>query len=329
MEASEVPSGLMPQLRLDELLAEVQVRLQALVETRDRMHGLLEAVVAIGSGLELGAMLRRIVEAAVELADAEYGALGVIGADQQLTEFIPVGLTPSEIRRIHHWPEGRGLLGLLIKEPRPLRLADIGMHAESSGFPDGHPAMRSFLGVPVRVRDRVFGNLYLTQKRGGGEFTEDDEALVTALGAAAGIAVENARLYDEARRQQRWQLATAEIATQLLSGASSGTALAALTRQALELSDADLVTVALPDEQRRRLTIEYAEGDGASEARGLVLPVATRCPVWSWPAGNRWSPTTSRKTSAPSSSPARPAGTSSTRSSSRSARRVTCGAPWP
>ena len=274
MEASEVPSGLMPQLRLDELLAEVQVRLQALVETRDRMHGLLEAVVAIGSGLELGAMLRRIVEAAVELADAEYGALGVIGADQQLTEFIPVGLTGSEIRAIHHWPEGRGLLGLLIKEPRPLRLADIATHAESSGFPDGHPGMRSFLGVPVRVRDRVFGNLYLTQKRGGGEFTEDDEALVTALGAAAGVAVENARLYDEARRQQRWQLATAEIATQLLSGASSGTALAALTRQALELSDADLVTVALPDEQRRRLTIEYAEGDGAAEARGLVLPVA-------------------------------------------------------
>ena len=127
--------------------------------------------------------------------------------------------------------------------------------------------------MPVRVRDRVFGNLYLTQKRGGGEFTEDDEAVVTALGAAAGVAVENARLYDEARRQQRWQLATAEIATQLLSGASSGTALAALTRQALELSDADLVTVALPDEQRRRLTVEYAEGDGAAEARGLVLPV--------------------------------------------------------
>jgi signal transduction histidine kinase len=274
VEASEVPSGLMPQLRLDELLAEVQVRLQALVETRDRMHGLLEAVVAIGSGLELGAMLRRIVEAAVELADAEYGALGVIGADQQLTEFIPVGLTGSEIRGIHHWPEGRGLLGLLIKEPRPLRLADIGTHAESSGFPEGHPAMRSFLGVPVRVRDRVFGNLYLTQKRGGGEFTEDDEAVVTALGAAVGVAVENARLYDEARRQQGWQRASAEIATQLLSGASPGTALAALTRQALELADADLVTVALPDEQRRRLTIEYAEGDGAAEARGLVLPVS-------------------------------------------------------
>src|SRR3984957_2999439 len=143
----------MPQLRLDELLAEVQGRVPPGVETRDRMHGLLEAVVAIGSGLELGAMLRRIVEAAVELADAEYGALGVIGADQQLIEFIPVGLTGSEIRAIHHWPEGRGLIGLLIKEPRPLRLADIGTHPESSGFPHGHPGVRSFLRVPVPGRE--------------------------------------------------------------------------------------------------------------------------------------------------------------------------------
>jgi GAF domain-containing protein len=196
--------GLLPQLRLDDLLAELQSRLDAVLATRDRMHGLLEAVIAIGSGLELEAMLRRIVEAAVKLVDARYGALGVIGEDQQLTEFIPVGLDADEIRAIHHWPEGRGLLGLLIKEPRPLRLADIARHEESSGFPAGHPAMRSFLGVPVRVRDQVFGNLYLTQKRGGGEFTEDDEAVLTALGAAAGVAVENARLYEEARRQQRW-----------------------------------------------------------------------------------------------------------------------------
>ena len=168
--------GLLPQLRLDDLLAELQARLEAVLGTRDRMHGLLEAVIAIGSGLELEAMLRRIVEAAVDLVDARYGALGVIGEDQRLIEFIPVGLDPEEISKIHHWPEGRGLLGLLIKEPRPLRLADIGAHQESSGFPAGHPAMRSFLGVPVRVRDRVFGNLYLTEKRGGGEFTEDDEA---------------------------------------------------------------------------------------------------------------------------------------------------------
>ena len=187
---------LLPQLQLDELLAELQGRLQAVLATRDRMRGLLEAVVAIGSGLDLESTLRRIVEAAVELVDATYGALGVIGDDRRLAEFIPVGLSQDEIGRIHHWPEGRGLLGLLIDDPRPLRLADIHAHPESSGFPDGHPPMRSFLGVPVRVRDEVFGNLYLTDKRGGGEFTEDDEAVLIALGAAAGVAVENARLYE-------------------------------------------------------------------------------------------------------------------------------------
>ncbi|HVT69806.1 MAG TPA: GAF domain-containing protein [Trebonia sp.] len=264
--------GLLPQLRLDDLLSELQARLEAVLATRDRMHGLLEAVIAIGSGLELEAMLRRIVEAAVDLVDARYGALGVIGEDQRLIEFIPVGLDAAAIGRIHHWPEGRGVLGLLIREPRPLRLADIGSHPESSGFPAGHPAMKSFLGVPVRVRDRVFGNLYLSEKRGGGEFTEDDEAVLTALGAAAGIAVENARLYEEARRQQDWQRASSELTIALLSGAPPAAVLGDLTRQVLELSGADLVTLALPGEDGRRLTLEYAEGDGADDARGLVVP---------------------------------------------------------
>jgi two-component system, NarL family, sensor histidine kinase DevS len=263
---------LLPHLRLDELLAELQARLEAVLATRDRMHGLLEAVVAIGSGLDLESTLRRIVEAAVGLVDARYGALGVIGDHQQLAEFIPVGLSPDEIGRIHHWPEGRGLIGLLIRDPRPLRLADIAGHPESSGFPDGHPPMRGFLGVPVRLRDEVFGNLYLTSKRGGGEFTEDDEAVLVALGAAAGVAIENARLYEAARRQQRWIQASAEVTTRLLSGSRPGEVLAHLTRQALELSGADLVVLALPDEEGRRLTITYAEGDGAEATRGLVLP---------------------------------------------------------
>lgn len=262
---------MLPQLRLDDLLAELQSRLEAVLATRDRMHGLLQAVIAIGSGLELEAMLRRIVEAAVDLVDARYGALGVIGEDQRLTEFIPVGLDADEISRIHHWPEGRGLLGLLIEDPRSLRLADIAAHPRSSGFPEGHPAMHTFLGVPVRVRDRVFGNLYLSEKRGGGEFTEDDEAVLTALGAAAGVAVENARLYDEARRQHRLLRASSELTMQLLSGDSPKTVLRNLTRHALELSGADLVTLALPDEDGRRLTLEFAEGDGAAEALGLVV----------------------------------------------------------
>jgi signal transduction histidine kinase len=264
---------LLPQLRLDELLAELQGRLQAVLATRDRMRGLLEAVVAVSSGLDLESTLRRITETAIELVDATYGALGVIGNDGQLAEFIPVGLSEEEIGRIDHWPAGRGLLGLLIKEPRPLRLASIAEHAESSGFPAGHPAMRSFLGVPVRVRDEVFGNLYLTNKRGGGEFTEDDEAVLLALGAAAGVAVDNARLYQAARRSQRWMQASAEVTTALLSGAEPGEVLASITSQARDLSDADLAVLALPDEQGRRLTVTYADGDGAQDVCGLVLPM--------------------------------------------------------
>jgi len=263
---------LFPQLQLDELLAELQARLEVVLATRDRMRGLLEAVVAIGSGLDLESTLSRIVEAAVGLVDATYGALGVIGEGKRLAEFIPIGVSQQEISQIHHWPEGRGLLGLLIDDPRPLRLADIAGHPSSSGFPDGHPPMRSFLGVPVRVRDEVFGNLYLTNKRGGGEFTEDDEAVLVALGAAAGVAVENARLYEAARRQQRWIQASAEVTTRLLSGSQPAEALADITRQALELSGADLAVLALPDEEARRLTITYAEGDGADATRGLVLP---------------------------------------------------------
>ncbi len=263
---------LLLSLQLDELLAELQGRLQAVLQTRDRMRGLLEAVMVIGSGLDLETTLRRIVETAVGLVDATYGALGVIGEGRRLAEFIPVGLSPQEIGRIHHWPEGRGLLGLLIDDPRPLRLADISGHPASSGFPEGHPPMRGFLGVPVRIRDEVFGNLYLTDKRGGGEFTEDDEAVLVALGAAAGVAVENARLYEAARRQQRWVQASAEVTTRLLSGSAPGDVLADITRQALELSGADLVVLALPDDDGQRLIIAYAEGDGADATRGLVLP---------------------------------------------------------
>jgi len=262
-------SGMLPQLRLDDLLAELQARLQAILDTRDRMRGLLEAVVAIGSGLELEAMLRRIVEAAIDLVDARYGALGVIGEDRQLAQFIPVGISDEDIGKIHHWPEGRGLLGLLVRDPHPMRLAEISGHAESSGFPDGHPVMRTFLGVPVRVRDQVFGNLYLSEKRGGGEFTEDDETVLVALGSAAGVAVENARLYEEARRQQRWVQASARVTTDLLSGQGTAAVLPALTRQALELSGADVATLEVPDGEGLRLTVTCAEGDGAG-----------RCGAW-------------------------------------------------
>src|SRR5215469_5063565 len=263
---------LLPHLRLDDLLAELQARLQTIVNTRDRSHALLEAVVAIGGHLDLEVVLRQIVEAAVELVSARYGALGVIGEGGRLVEFVPVGLDEAQIAAIAHWPEGRGLLGKLITEPRPLRLSDIAAHPESSGFPEGHPPMRSFLGVPVRIRDEVYGNLYLTEKQGGADFDEEDEALVQALAAAAGVAIENARLYAEARRQQQWLRANAEVTQLLLSEAEPAEVLELLTRQALEISGADLVVLALPTGNRERLVIEHASGQGAAGALGLALP---------------------------------------------------------
>jgi signal transduction histidine kinase len=264
---------MLPHLRLDDLLAELQVRLTAARNTRDRVHALLEAAVAVGSNLDLEVVLRQIVEAAVTLVDARYGALGVIGESGRLAEFVPVGLDEGEIAAIHHWPEGRGLLGELTTVPRPLRLADMSAHPRSFGFPAGHPPMKTFLGVPVRIRDEVFGNLYLTEKRGGTDFDDEDEAVLVALAAAAGVAIENARLYDEARRQQRWLQASADVTQRLLSEAGTDEVLALVTQQALEISGADLVALALPARNRSQLVIEYAAGEGAAAAIGLVLPV--------------------------------------------------------
>jgi signal transduction histidine kinase len=227
---------------------------------------------AVGTNLDLEVVLRKIVESAVALVDASYGAMGVIGEGDRLAEFIPVGLTEEQIADIHHWPEGRGLLGALITDPKPMRIANLGEHALSSGFPAGHPPMRTFLGVPIRVRNEVYGNLYLTEKHGGGEFDEEDEALLLALAAAAGVAIENARLYDEARRGQRWMTASAEVTRMLLSGAGAAQALELITAQSLEMSGADLVVLALPKPDRTALQIEHAAGHGAEEALGLVLP---------------------------------------------------------
>jgi signal transduction histidine kinase len=266
------PQSLLPNLRLDDLLAELQVRLQAVLATRDRANALFEAVVAVGGNLDIEVVLRGIVESAVTLVDARYGAMGVIGEGGRLAEFIPVGVSENEIRLIHHWPEGRGLLGALITDPKPLRLADLGSNPRSSGFPAGHPPMTSFLGVPIRIRDEVYGNLYLTEKRGGGEFDEEDEAVLVALAAAAGVAIENARLYDEARRQQRWLTASAAVTRSLLSGADVSDALALITASALEMSGADLVALALPTADRSQVRLEHTAGAGAAEALGLTLP---------------------------------------------------------
>ncbi|MDA2804818.1 sensor histidine kinase [Nocardiopsis suaedae] len=262
-----------PRMRLDQLLAELQNRLSDVASARDRVHSLLNAVVLIGTGLDLETLLRRIVAAAMELVDARYGALGVVGGSGGLERFIPVGLDDEEIAAIDHWPEGRGILGTLVKDPRPLRLRDIAGHPDSHGFPPGHPPMRGFLGVPVRVRDEVFGNLYLTEKAGGADFDEDDEAVVAALATAAGVAIENARLYEDSLERERWLSASDEISTRLLTGDDFDEVLRLLTERVRAITGADLVAVAAPDASGRVLAVRAADGHGAGRARGRTAAV--------------------------------------------------------
>jgi signal transduction histidine kinase len=264
-----------PQLRLDELLEGLQAQITQVRATRDRVHTLLDAVLSIGSDLDLDVVLRRITESAVVLVDAQYGALGVLGDEGRIRQFITVGMDEDTVRTIGHYPEGHGILGLLIKEPEPLRLADLGRHAASVGFPEGHPPMTTFLGAPVRVREQVFGNLYLTDKLGGAQFDEEDEAVLRTLAAAAGVAIDNARLYDETRRRERRLAASSELTRSLLSGTDPTRVLHQVAATVRELSEADLVTLAVPFDGGEELVIEAADGEGAERVQGLVLPAAT------------------------------------------------------
>ncbi|MFJ3981919.1 sensor histidine kinase [Streptomyces fungicidicus] len=263
----------LPQLRLDELLEELQARLDAARGTRDRVHSLLGAVLSVGRELELRQALYSIVEAATALVDARYGALGVIGADgRRLSAFYTVGVTDEQITRIGDLPEGHGILGELIHRPEALRLPVLSAHASSHGFPPDHPPMHTFLGVPITVRDQVFGNLYLTEKRGGAEFDEDDEAVLSTLAVAAGVAIDNARLYEESRLRERWLRANAEVTRRLMSGAR-GDVLGLIAERTGEITDAALAVVAVPVKDTDSLVVERAVGEEAERYRGLVLPV--------------------------------------------------------
>ncbi|MFI9298955.1 GAF domain-containing protein [Kitasatospora aureofaciens] len=265
----------MPQLRLDELLEELQARIDAARGTRDRVHSLLEAVLSVGRELDLTQVLRRIVEAAAVLVDAKYAALGVIGPDgETLSAFLTVGLSEEEIAKIGPYPTGRGILGELIRNPESLRLENLSEHPASYGCPMHHPVMRTFLGVPVRVRDEVFGNLYLTDKRGGEEFDADDESVIATLAVAAGVAIDNARLYEEAQRQQRWLSASAEITRALLSGGSRSEVLELIAQRAREITGADLADVSVPLAGTDTVRVELALGGDAVGRMGLVVPLA-------------------------------------------------------
>ncbi|WP_414637593.1 GAF domain-containing protein, partial [Amycolatopsis sp.] len=251
-----------------------------LVGARDQMDGLLEAMLAVAGGLELDATLRRVVHAAIELVDCRYGALGVLNPDNVgLAEFVYEGINEQVRAEIGDLPEGHGLLGLLIEQPKPIRLGDLARHPASSGFPAHHPPMKSFLGVPILVRGTVFGNLYLTEKMDGQPFTEDDEVVVQALAAAAGIAIENARLYEAARLRQQWQEATSEIRAELLSRPDSDEVLGLIAARMLALTGADYTFLAQPDdpelppEEVTTLVVTVSAGLGPASLQGRRVPV--------------------------------------------------------
>lgn len=249
---------------------EVRERLAALVRSHERVQGLLDAFLDVSIGLDLGNTLRRIVEAAVELVDARYGALGVLSPRGGLSAFIHVGVDEQTVAGMDHLPEGKGVLGQLITDPRPLRITDLGTHPASVGFPAGHPAMTSFLGVPVLVRGEAFGNLYLTEKRHG-DFTEEDEGVLSALAAAAGIAIDNARLYEEAETRRRWIAALADVRAALLDGKPLEDVLGLITRRVAALIDADAAFVlSRPDGDNPSFQTPTAHGSGETLGTGAT-----------------------------------------------------------
>ncbi|MGW3085258.1 GAF domain-containing protein [Streptomyces sp. NPDC001108] len=257
--------------RLGSLPGGLQERLAAVMREPVEMAQLLDAVMSVGRELDLPRVLRRIVEAAVVVVDAEYGALGVVGEGTRLVQFLTVGLTAEQHEAIGHLPTGHGILGELIRHPEPLRLAELSEHPSAYGFPPNHPPMHSFLGVPIRVRDEVFGNLYLTQKRGGRAFDAEDEAVLSTLAVAAGVAIENARVHAETRNRQRWQEANNEVVAALMSGAGQTRVQRMIVGHSARILAADLGVLALVADKKNLRVVE-ASGLDAESHRGLVLP---------------------------------------------------------
>lgn len=261
-----------PRAELDRALGDLVDRAQDVLATQGRLRALLRANLAVVEHLELPVVLERIVEAAVELVGSQYGALGVIAPGGGLEQFIHVGIPPEQAKIIGHLPEGHGLLGALIDDPRPIRLEHLHDDSRSSGFPAGHPAMESFLGVPIRVRDEVYGNLYLSNQASG-TFSREDEQLVESLAASAGFAIDNARLFTETRRRQAWSAASAEITAAMLSSDQSDS-LSTLVSRVLVLAESDLVCMILPGSAEGTLVVELARGDGEAELLGRNFPSA-------------------------------------------------------
>lgn len=243
------------RLELDQLLEQLIERAQDVQQTQGRLRGLLRAYLRIAGAADIEELLRVVVAAARDLVDAHYAALGVV-RDGRLVRFLHQGMNAQTVAEIGALPEGKGLLGRLVDYPEPLSLSDISSHVASVGFPAHHPQMKSFLGVPIQIGGRVFGNLYLTDKQGADQFNGDDLELVQALATAAGLAIDNARLLDQVRRGQGWQEALVEITTGLLSGNDPDAGLIEIVRHALLSARASGAGVFVPADGRTlRMTV--------------------------------------------------------------------------
>jgi signal transduction histidine kinase len=274
VDAQRPSANALSGLHLTELLDEVRERLAAAGRMQARVQHLLDAFLTVSTGLDLEATLRRIVEAATELVEARYGALGVLGDGGGLASFIHVGVDDELAARMGHLPEGKGVLGLLITEPYPLRIHDLGQHPASVGFPQHHPEMHSFLGVPVLVRGEVYGNLYLTEKANG-DFTAEDEAILSALAGAAGIAIDNARLYEQGEVRRRWLTAVSDVRAALLDATSTDDALGLIVERLSALTEADATwLVQAPDPGDGAYQVRAQSGTGLTDLVGTQIAAA-------------------------------------------------------
>jgi len=259
------------RLELDELLEQLIGRANEVLRVQGRLRGLVRATQAIAVDLDLPHLLQRIVDEAQALVGARYAALGVLGDDHTLTQFVHAGMPPETVERIGHLPTGRGLLGHLITDPRPLRLQQLDSHESSVGFPPGHPPMSSFLGVPVQIRGQAFGNLYLTEKVDGDVFSAEDEELALSLAAAAAAAIDNARLFVMVSQREHWLAASRSVTNALLDVADRDDALQLVTRAVRAAADADFAAVAVPG-PTGELFIAAVDGKGSSDALAHAIP---------------------------------------------------------
>jgi signal transduction histidine kinase len=245
-----------------------------MTEQRDRKDVLLEAGLTLASELSLPVVLQRIVDLAAELTDARYGALGVIGEGEQLVDFITTGISAEQRKAIGPLPRGRGILGLLIHEPRIVRIKDIGDHPKSVGFPANHPPMHSFLGAPVQALGKIYGNIYLADKRGTREFSLEDERSLHVLATQAGVAIANASLYQKTLQRERWLEAQHEMTNDILEGADADSLLTSVAEHARNLAGADAATILTTTSTTGQLVVAAAVGAYAPQVHGQQVLAA-------------------------------------------------------